>query len=244
MRPAIHCNVVIFTFVSEKSLAPSLPELGCLLLFQGKAVRRGKENRRPSPQPRQCRERVGWAREAAAEPAGLLGRDRGRGALPGPTRGDLRTGSEGFFSPGHGRMGASQAIARASPEGAEPGAPLVSAGPGGRRKALLQRRERLRSPGPPKRCGDSLRGGLDPKVLLCIAGWSFQQSGYCKFGRTRGSAVRVGVGWGKHPPPGFCGFAGKERADPRGRGGGRRGLAERAVLPPQSSRPAALLRHR
>lgn len=42
MRPAIHCNVVIFKFMSEKSLASSIPALGCFS-FKGKEVRGGKE---------------------------------------------------------------------------------------------------------------------------------------------------------------------------------------------------------
>lgn len=36
VRPAIHCNVLIFKFISEKSPAFSIPELGFLFLFQGK----------------------------------------------------------------------------------------------------------------------------------------------------------------------------------------------------------------
>lgn len=42
VRPAINCNVVIFKFISEKSLAPSIPKLGFLILFQGKRRLEGK----------------------------------------------------------------------------------------------------------------------------------------------------------------------------------------------------------
>lgn len=44
VRPAIHCNVVIFKFISKKSLTSSLPELRCLFLFQRKKRERQRES--------------------------------------------------------------------------------------------------------------------------------------------------------------------------------------------------------
>lgn len=42
VRPAIHCNVVISKFISEKTFGPSIPELSFLFLFQGKRRREGR----------------------------------------------------------------------------------------------------------------------------------------------------------------------------------------------------------
>lgn len=132
VRPAIHCNVVIFKFMSEKSLAPSIPALGCFS-FKGKEVRGGKERI------------AGPIRIPASAVSAFVGPGRpqqgGRDSWGAPWT--HRKGSQnrfgGILSPRTGESGsvptqcaALSLLARPSPEWTEPGAPLVSAGPGER----------------------------------------------------------------------------------------------------------------
>lgn len=77
VRPAIHCNVVIFKFVSKKSVTSCLPELRCLFLFQGKKREWKRETRRPwlalrsLPVPRALPLAGGGCRRAGRDSCGL-----------------------------------------------------------------------------------------------------------------------------------------------------------------------------
>lgn len=104
VRPAIHCNVVISKFISQKSFAPSIPELSFLFLFQGKRRREGR---------RESEALVGvkvlaCATGATTRPRSRSRASRGSRGLPGPAGRALGTGSEGFFPLGQWRVAGSQ----------------------------------------------------------------------------------------------------------------------------------------
>lgn len=141
VRPAIHCNVVISKFISQKSSAPSIPELSFLFLFQGKRRREGR---------RESEALVGvkvlaCATGATTRPRSRSRASRGSRGLPGPAGRALGTGSEGFFPLGQWRVAGSQphSLPHLPLPRAEPGAPRGSAGQRARRRALIISRELL-----------------------------------------------------------------------------------------------------
>lgn len=76
VRPAIHCNVVIFKFISERSLAPSVPELGFLSVSLSREKKAGGERESEAPFGSQPVQRAllgsGGRSRASRAPAGSL----------------------------------------------------------------------------------------------------------------------------------------------------------------------------
>lgn len=240
VRPAIHCNVVIFKFISEKSLASSLPERGFLFLFQGKRRREGK---RVSEAPvgvkiLACAAGAaacwGKASVEAAEAPGAF-EAKAAGASLGRQEG-LRTPS-GVSSPRHapGALDSWRVPARGA--GVWPWLTLSSVGRG-----VSACPGEVQAAHGETKCPKS-REWLD----IFLAPRNDNERKFGKTGTPGSNFARVqtprpwrsrlelptenalqvwqAAGWrwrrNWHPPPGFCCPRGKEGADARGRGGRR-----------------------
>lgn len=148
VRPAIHCNVVIFKFISKKSLTSSLPELRCLFLFQRKKRERQRENRRPwlplrsLPVPRAQLLAAGGCSKAGRTP-GAYKAKAARASL-GPQGGLSEPAMGNFFPPRQWRAGGSQPHAPSSCSCGAPcnmggaGSTSVTAGRRGRRACKVE----------------------------------------------------------------------------------------------------------